>query len=249
MWIFWVGLLVIIVIGIIVAIYKVKAFLRRTSNTLFGTSSLADGLNMQADELSAQPRSVDAMTSVYLPLIAKDFEDFNWAEFRQLSENMLRSAYAAKNARDISLLTNASVELTKQISLDIEAQNSSNEFEHYDNMKIHQTEITNYQKKSGACFIILQTAFEYYKYVKKDGVIISGSETRRIQEKYNIELVYVQDYEEAQKHGYDGGMVGLKCPNCGGPVTGLGEKICPYCGTSVKEINIHVWQFNRFYEN
>ena len=249
MWIFWVGLLVVVIVVVLVIIYKVKEFLRRTSNTLFGTDSIADGINMQADELSTQPRSVDAMTKVYLPLIMKDFKEFNWMQFKQLSENMLRSAFMAKGSRDISLLTNASVDLNKQIALDIEAQLNKNEFEHYDDMKIHQTEITNYQKKDGACFIILQTAFEYYKYVTKNDEIILGSKTRRVQEKYNIELVYIQNHEIAQQHGYDGGMVGLKCPNCGGPVTNLGDKICSYCGTSVQEINIHVWNFNKFYEN
>ena len=42
-------------------------------------------------------------------------------------------------------------------------------------------------------------------------------------------------YDE-KKLSKDIKAIGLHCPNCGSPITSLGEKSCSYCGTAVKEL-------------
>ena len=39
------------------------------------------------------------------------------------------------------------------------------------------------------------------------------------------------------------------CPNCGAPVTILGQKKCEYCGSALTVINRHVWTLSRIYES
>ena len=39
--------------------------------------------------------------------------------------------------------------------------------------------------------------------------------------------------------------VGVTCPNCGAPITGLGSKFCEYCGTGVTPVDTRVWKLHR----
>ena len=61
-----------------------------------------------------------------------------------------------------------------------------------------------------------------------------------------VELLYVQDAAAAD-YPYDGGY-SLHCPNCGAPVTNLGEKQCAYCGTAIVVSDQRVWSFDRIAE-
>lgn len=108
-----------------------------------------------------------------------------------------------------------------------------NQTERYSNVQIHQTEITRYIKRSGTCAVVFQSAVEYF-------------DERKTQTKYNTELVYIQDADKVQD--VKGGGLGITCPNCGAPVTSLGAKYCEYCGSQVKELNIHIWSVGRIYE-
>ena len=40
----------------------------------------------------------------------------------------------------------------------------------------------------------------------------------------------------------------INCPNCGAPVTDLGERVCPYCGGAVEPVNVRVWELHRIEE-
>ena len=64
----------------------------------------------------------------------------------------------------------------------------------------------------------------------------------RQQNRYNMELVYVQDMTKAGDYAT---AVVATCPNCGAPITRLGSKFCEYCGTGVTPIDIRVWKLHR----
>lgn len=54
----------------------VREKLRRLSRMAFGTDSITEGLEQQAKELAVTPKSVSAMTRIFLPQIQRDFPDF-----------------------------------------------------------------------------------------------------------------------------------------------------------------------------
>ena len=115
--------------------------------------------------------------------------------------------------------------------------------EHFDKIKIHRTEISNYTKKSGRCIITMQSSIQYYHYITdQTGRVISGSKDVLFQSKYETDLIYIQDRSLVE--GDLGEADGLNCPNCGAPITSLGQKFCEYCGTGVVAYNIHVWSFS-----
>lgn len=247
----WIVILIFVVsvLAIVsVVIYLVRKFLRDTARSLFGTNTIKEGLDREADMLAKTPKSVSSMTRVYLPQITQDFPEFSLAEFRQKCDNMVKSALLAITDQNVALLISASDNLKRQIELAIENDIGQNQVTNYKGVVIHQTEITTYKKQYGLCVVTLQSAIEYKKYVTRDGEIISGSDTRPEQTKYNIELAYVQNEELANLHAENRSIVGIKCPSCGANVTVLGSKCCDFCGAQVKEVNIHAWSFNKLME-
>ncbi|MGN0352307.1 MAG: TIM44-like domain-containing protein [Roseburia sp.] len=240
------GLVVVAGIGILgyVVYYQIKRKIERLSVSMFGTKNFINGYEKQMEELSTTPKSVTGMTRLMEPQIQRDFPDFNWLQFRDKAENMLISALQAIEERNPLLVTEASEEVKNQITNRIHLNETEGITEVFDRIKIHQTEIANYEKKQGKCVIKLQSAVEYIHYKKKDGQMIEGSEDRLEQTRYNVELLYVQNTAIAGMAN----AVGTTCPNCGAPITNLGAKFCEYCGSAVEEINIKVWSLHSFYE-
>lgn len=240
-----VAIMIVVLAAAAYIVYQcVTAKVREFSRAAFGTDSLTEGLNRQADELAATPKSVSGMTKIYAPRIQKDFPDFNLEQFRNMAENMQISALMAISAEDIGLLKESTGEVQTQVKNRIADNQQSGIREVYERIRIHQTEITSYVKKQGTCMITFQSAVEYLFYKEKDGVLLEGDKNRLTQTKYNIELMYIQDAESAG----DGNATGTTCPNCGAPITNLGAMYCEYCGLAVTAINIKVWSLHQFYE-
>ncbi len=265
--------------GGVYAWFRVRKQVRIFSMALFGTPSLKDGLERQADILAETPKSVSGMTRLCLPQIEEDFPEFHWAQWKQRCENMLRGYLEALESQDVSRLerrgdlaktlggqakirygpgqgetgSGISEELRRQTEFLIRGQQSRGVRERFGQVKIHQTEISRYQKEAGLCVIKIQSAVEYYYECFPDAGTRggeSGEKDRRQEKKgpekqqnrYNMELVYIQD---AAKAGDYATAVGATCPNCGAPITRLGSKFCEYCGTGVTPIDIRVWKLHR----
>ncbi len=239
-------IILLIILTIVGVVCYIVSTVRRTVAPL--TSSLEIlkmGLEQQEEELCVTPKSVNGMTQLCIPRITVDFPEFNWHEFKQKSENMLKSAFMAITKEDSALVQNASDDLKSQISLKISENRSQHIQEVFKDVSIHQTEITDYRKNAGTCIITLQTSVGFIHYCKNTEAIISGSDTALTQTRFNIELLYIQDVEKVSNKG---NALSITCPSCGAPVTGVGQKVCAYCGCAVAEINIHAWALNRYYE-
>lgn len=219
---------------------KIESF----SRAAFGTKSLVEGLEQQADLIAETPKSVSGMTRIFEPQIQKDFPDFNLVQFKNMAENMLISALQAISAGNVSLLRETSNELTEQVRNQIQANAAEGVTETYRQIHIHRTEITNYVKREGKCIITFQSAVEYFHYKEKDGRVTDGDKERKQQTKYNIEVMYIQNEKLAKLDN----AVGTTCPNCGAPIVKLGALYCEYCGTAVTPINLKVWTLHRYYE-
>lgn len=76
-WMFFLGGIVVVGIAISIGVHKVRQKLRRFSNMAFGTDSILDGLQATDIEVQQTPKSLSGMDSTYLPMIRKDFPEFN----------------------------------------------------------------------------------------------------------------------------------------------------------------------------
>ena len=227
-----------------VAYRKVKRKVEQFSRSVFGTESLVEGWNKQADELAATPKSVSGMTRIFAPQIERDFPDFNLNQFKNKVENMLVSALRAIDEGDASLLAEAAEELEQQVKNQIEMNRTEGVQEVLEQITVHRTEIANYEKRDGKCIITFQSAVGHLHYKKKDGKVIWGDAERLTQTKYNVEVLYIQDEKLAKA----GNAVGTTCLHCGAPITNLGAMYCEYCGLAVTPVNLKVWTLHRFYE-
>lgn len=233
------GILVVGAAGFLIIRHKVRQF----SNELLGTPDLIEGFKNIEEDSASRPKSVNAMTSIYLPKIKRDFPEFNYDEMKSRAENVLRSYIRALNEMDASILAEGSPELYEKLRDRIEALEDAIYSETYEEITIHRTEISNYRQAAGRCIVTFQSAVQYYySKVRETGELLDGSPTAYTQSRYDLDLIYIQDRDKIEDER--DGALGANCPNCGAPLKGLGDKVCRYCGTPLKEINIYAWYFS-----
>ncbi len=235
--------LILVIFGCIAyAVYRVKKAVRSFSQKAFGTDSLSDGLKQVEEEYASTPKSVSAMTSLYLPNIKREFPEFQYDEMKVRAENVLTSYLMSITAGDVSRLTEGSRELKDQLEMYITQLKAQGEKEKYESIKLHRTEISNYQKRNGRCTITFQTSlqYRYSRWDEGNKIKVDGGMT---QDRYNVEVVYIQDRNMVEDERDL--SLGINCPNCGAPISGLGSKVCEYCGTPVVELNIYAWTFHK----
>ena len=75
-----------------------------------------------------------------------------------------------------------------------------------------------------------------------------GNSEKKSQKLFDVALVYAQDPDKMSVSSMTTAM-GVNCPNCGAPITNLGQKYCNYCGTGIREINVRSWSFEYIQEN
>lgn len=244
-----VGLIVILVlviaaaIAVAVAVLKVKNGVRQISRNLFGTDSFSQGLNNQKKEMSETPRSLQAMTRLCLPRIQRDFPEFDYEDYKQKAQTVLRSYMNAVEEKNPDLLcgecTKALKDSVKSIVEDLSARGYTQSF---DDIVIHRTEISRYTKDGATARILFVSSVGSYSYTTDgSGKVVYGTREMKTQSVYETELVYVQNVDR-MADGSEG--LGLNCPNCGAPIKNLGHKFCEYCGTGITEINIRAWRFS-----
>lgn len=232
--------------GFVIVRYKIKKF----SRAVFGTDSLIEGINgtKQNQEMMREtPRSLHGMTSVYLPMIKKDFPEFEYELYRSKTNSLLRSYFNAVASKQVSLIAEeTSLTLKNNTQGIIDDLNSQNVTQNFDEINLYDTQIARYIKNGKTVSIVFETAVGYYSYTTdSDGKVVFGSRENKMQTVYEVELVYIQDADSIKSQVT---ALGINCPNCGAPIKNLGEKFCEYCGTGVQEINIRAWKFDSIKE-
>ena len=240
-------LMLIIIACVAVVYFRMKRKVQDFSREVFGTSDIREGLKQVEQEYSATPKSVSAMTSLYLPKIKRDFPEFQYDEMKVRAENALTSYLMAIDGMNVGLLKEDGQELRDKLEMRINMLKGSGRREHFKNIKLHRTEISNYQKRNGRCIITFQSSVQYnHRLETEEGVLVEGCKDCLKQSRYNTDVIYIQDRSLVEDESDF--SLGLNCPNCGAPISGTGSKVCEYCGTPVVELNIYVWTFSNITE-
>ena len=241
-------ILILVIIGIIlIAFFCIRKKVRDTSQALFGTPDITQAAVQMKQEYATTPKSVSSMTSLLLPKISADFPDFEYNEMKDRANNVLVSFLRAITTKDENALSEGSRELKQQLENHIEMLRAEGRSEHFDQVKLHRTEIYQYRKTDGKCIITFQTSLECFHYTTdENSQILEGDRQYKYQTKFNTDLIYVQDVDK-MKNDYDDALA-VTCPNCGAPIPMLGAKHCEYCGCTIIELNIHAWAFHHVEE-
>lgn len=232
-------MIVLIILLILICIsftfyIKIKKDINSALNSLFKTNNIKKIKSLfKEQELKAEstPRTLFGMESVYLSTIKKDFPDLNLNELKAQAESKIIEALTAIEKKDINFKTTSDI-LNNYVISKINDL-GDNEVK-YDEIKIHKTILNRYEKNKSYATLKFQTAIEYL--YKKN-----NEEYKKIQDRFTTEFIYIIDETQVIKTSKS---LGLNCPNCGAPITSLGEKYCDYCGTGVKEIVKRVWILN-----
>lgn len=240
--------LLLVLAGIIYYAYtKIREKVRTVSNLLFGTDSLAEGMKKRETEVAVTPKSVSSATNLYLPAIMRDFPEFHYDEMKTRAENVLASYLRSVDTLSAEMLTEGTNELREELAMRIQALKPLERQEHFQNIKIHRTEIHQYRKNKGRVSVVFQSAAQYIHYLEEKGKIIEGRDDLQEQSKYNIEVIYIQDQDMVED--INEMALGLHCPNCGAPIPALGEnKVCEYCDSPIMEFNMRTWNFSKVKE-
>ncbi len=239
------SLIVVIVIFVVYGIVRYK--LGKFSHSMFNTKSFMDGVRQQREIMNETPRSLHSMTSIYLPMIQNDFPEFDYPMYRDKAQSLLRSYFNAVSTKSTSVLSEeCSLTLKNNVQSIIYDLNSRNVTQMFVNTVIHDVQIARYIKDGKTATIVFEISVGHYAYiVDSTGAVVFGDKGMKKQTIYEVGLMYVQD---ADKIALRGEALGVNCPNCGAPVTNLGEKFCKYCGTAVIEVNTRAWKFNSVQE-
>lgn len=247
--IIFLAVVAVILIVILVLVVVIRNKVRQFSRDVFGTPSLSQGLQNQKEVLAETPRSVSSMTRIYLPQIMRDFPEFNLEEYIQKANTLTEDYLIAIAGKSALKNSDANADLVKQVENIVNDLNFQKKTQHFSSIVIHDTQIAKYRKSNGLVEIMFQSALEYYCYTTDEtGKVVAGEKELKTQTAYDISLVYIQDIDKVNEHNKGQRSVGLNCPNCGAPIKNIGKKFCEYCGTGIKEINIHSWKFNRIEE-
>lgn len=239
-------IILVLILAIIIAVYCGVRYLKRKTQeislSLLGTANLTKGAEQLKQEYAATPKSVSGMTRLLLPKLVKDFPEFQYDEMKERAENVLTSYLRAVTEKKPELLTEGNTELKQQLANHIRELSAQNLQEHFDQIKIHRTELNQYRKTDGRCIVTFQSAIECFHYVESPSGIQEGSDSYKYQTKFNTDVIYIQDRNVVEKNTDH--ALGVKCPNCGAPLSSLGAKVCEYCDTPIVAINIHAWSFS-----
>lgn len=239
----------LILVGLVAwIVVTIRRKTREIAQMAFGTDSLKEGFEKQEYEHETKAKSLASQTSLALERIAEDFPEFNYDDMKSRAENVITSYLRSVDENSAALLSEGNAMLKEQLLIKLETLRNVEHREEFNEVKIRRTEISRYEKGDGRCLVRFQSAVQSKHFIAdENGEVIKGSKDKWEQSRWETDLVYIQDINKLTNPELS--ALGLNCPNCGAPISNLGQKHCEYCGTAVREINIHAWTFNAVRES
>ena len=241
-------------LGIIFAILFIILLIYNLFVKSVGKSNMAEfkdavkyAKSVEDVKIPMEKKNVVGMTSIYEPLILKDFPDFN----KELLFNKVESTLSmifnlmekTEEPKDDELILLKDVIYNK-----INDLKNNNLYERYDDVLFHRHAIKGYKKSNGVATITTSSTLEYYYYTSKS----SKYKDMKKQTRYTVEFVYVYDtnlLEENEMFNKSKDIFSVNCPNCAAPITNLQDNRCKYCGTYISDINMKNWKICSYSED
>ena len=225
---FLLGVIVLIVFLVFVYFYfriRIRRMLDKFGFAGMNLKQVIDEAKLEDQEV---PKSLSSMDSVYLEQIKKDFPDIHINELKREAERIILDAFRGVEKKDSSMFKGKIKSFVDSMISDYTGKSVS-----FDSMRIHNTVVSSYKKDGGIATIYFATSFEYQ-------LNVDGKSTKT-QDRAKTEFIYVYDMNEVDK---DKKVLGIHCPNCGSPITSLGQKGCSYCGQAILEFIGRVFTCN-----
>jgi len=223
-----------VIIGIFVFLLLLYLLVRSIMNRCGFRGKSFRSLYQDIKEAEAKERSrhkqVSSMNGVLLSVILKDFKDFDETAFYQKTEETIRTVLdGIEKKNDKNLKDDDYLLIREKISLQIQDLLENRIEKRYDDIIFHKHAIKSYKNLKGMIKLEVSSSLEYYYEEKRNGKVIVPSNYKK-QTRYTTTFVYVYDTKKA---GFDFQVLGITCPSCGGPLSDLKAKKCPYCQSGI----------------
>ncbi len=222
--------IICLIIGLIIY-FKVKSKMRQVSNLLFDTDDLIEGINAREFLVENSPKSVSGMESLAAPRLAEDFPELSLAELKSRNNDALYEYYQALQSEDLAKFADSET-LNAQLAEQIEQKRAAGIG--ISGLKVHKQALRSYRKTAATAVIEFQIAYEYMEQTA------SRTEAQKQQKRATTKWVYRLD----QANFEAGATTSKACPNCGAPISGEGQSVCPYCSANIKVDYIRTWIFS-----
>lgn len=236
---------VIVFLGLLALIIYTRINKTLNSMGLENIKNVIQNPNNSFDDGKTRVKNATGMTKLLLPKINNDFPNFSEVELFSIIETNLRLVFNSIETKSIDNLNKVPILRDSLIEL-ITDYKDNNISITYDDIKFYKHAIKRYEKSDGVATITTTSALSYY-YKKVNGnKIVEESTSLPKQTSYTCKFIYIYDPTKVKDHKK---LIGLNCPNCGAPVTDLGNKVCEYCHTGLEDINLRAWMFSSYKED
>ena len=153
------------------------------------------------------PKSLNAMDGLLIKQIMRDFPEYNMEVVLNRVKRDARLFYESAAKGELLFKEGVSASMLENTVLPEGVAGG---------ILIHRAVLSAYDRKARDMVITYQAAVQY-----------DGTDERHHQTRLNLKYIAAYSSDFAEK------IEAIKCPNCGGPVPTVGEKICPYCGSAL----------------
>mgnify|MGYP007089596289 CR=1 FL=1 len=140
----------IVVLAIAIIVTVIVSKIRHLSRTLFGTSSLIEGIQgvkEDQEQMRETPRSLHGMTSVYMPMIKKDFPELDVEQYMNKTRSLLRNYFSAVESKRLGVIAEeVTPNFTNYVQGIIDQLSSVANTQHYEDVNIYDVQIARYIK-------------------------------------------------------------------------------------------------------
>ncbi len=220
--------IICLILGLIVY-FKIKRKVSQVSNLLFDTDDLIEGINAREFLVENSPKSVSGMESLAAPRLAEDFPELSLAELKSRNNDALYEYYRALQNEDLAKFADIDT-LNAQLAEQIEQKRAAGI--DIGAIKVHKQALRSYRKTAATAAIEFQVAYEYMEQK-------AGQEQKQ-QKRATMKWVYRLDEANFDLEA----TASKSCPNCGAPISGEGQSICPYCSANIKVDYLRTWVFS-----
>ena len=238
-----IGIIAFLLILFLIIWAKIKVSAKKLGLDKINLSSIIDEIKKGSFDAKYNQKQVSGMTRLLKPTIERDFPTFNESELFNKAETGLRTIFNCLENKEV---TNDLPLLKEQLKQIINDYNSSNISVKFDDIVFHAFSIKKYTKKSGVATIQVQASLEYYFKKEKGTKVIDNYSNYKKQTRYTVDFIYVYDVTQVKDYTR---VIGIHCPNCGAPVTKLGEKVCSYCHSGLDDLNLKNWLMSSYKED
>lgn len=237
------GIIIFLSIIALIIWSKIKLSARKLGIDNIKFSSMLDEIKKGVNDANYNPKHISGMTRLLLPNIERDFKTFNESELYNKAETGLKIIFNSLEEKKVS---NELPLLKGLLQETINDYKSSEINVKYDDIVFHDFALKKYYKKDGVATIKVQTSLEYYFKKEKGKKIVENYSNYKKQTRYTVDFIYVYDITQVKDYTR---VLGVHCPNCGAPLTKLGDKICDYCHTGVEDLNLKNWEMSSYHED